>query len=257
MFLAAFAVLAPSFAGFDHSHARWSEILAANVRGENVDYKAIQSNRAALDSYLASLESVMPEEFASWSRSQQLAFWIDAYNAFAVKRVVDAYPIASIQDLGDGKGKVWDQEFIPLGKLFPDAGGNDLSLNDIENRILRPRFKDARVFAAIHRASRSSPPLLAKAYVGERLDEQLDSQVASWLADPSRNRFDAQASKVAVSRIFDWFKDDFARDAGSVQAWLAAHAPAKERDWLSSAKEVAIEFQPYSWKLDDDPLRKP
>jgi len=257
MFLAALAVLAVSHAGFDQSHARWTEVLAANVHGESVDYKAIQSDRTAFDAYLASLESVMPEEFASWSRAQQFAFWIDAYNAFTVKRVVDAYPIASIQDLDDGTTKVWDQAVVPLGKLFPDAGGDDLSLNDIQNRILRPKFKDARVHAAIHRASRSSPPLLAKAYVADRLDEQLDAQVASWLANPSLNGFDAKADKVVVSKVFDWFQDDFVRDAGSVRAWIAARAPEKERDWLASAKDVAIEFQAYSWKLDDHPLRKP
>ena len=253
MTLVPLALLVGLHAGFDQSHARWTDVLAANVHGESVDYKAIKEDRAGLDAYLASLESVMPEEFASWSRAQQFAFWIDAYNAFAVKRVVDAYPIASIQDLDDGTTKVWDQAVVPLGKLFPDAGGNDLSLNDIQNRILRPKFKDARVLAALHRASRSSPPLLAKAYVAERLDEQLDAQVASWLDDSARNRFDAKANKVVVSKVFDWFHDDFVRDAGSVRAWLAAHAPVQEREWLGSAKDVAVEFQPYSWKLDDTP----
>jgi hypothetical protein len=257
MFLVAFALITATSTSFDQSHARWTEVLTAHVHGDGVDYKAIQSDRAGLDAYLGSLESVMPEEFASWSRAQQYAFWIDAYNAFVVKRVVDAYPIDSIQDLGDGKAKVWEQALVPLGKLFPDAGGNDLSLDDIQNKILRPKFKDARVHAAIHRASKSSPPLLAKAYVADRLDDQLDEQVARWLDDPSRNRFDAKSNKVAVSKTFDWFQDDFTRDAGSVRAWLASHASEKERDWLASAKDLAIEFQPYSWKLDDYPLRKP
>lgn len=242
---------------FDQTHARWTEVLTAHVRGEAVDYKALKQDRAGLDAYIGSLETVQPEEFAAWSRARRFAFWIDAYNAYTVKRVVDAYPIESIQDLGDAKGKVWDQEFIPLGKLFPDAGGKDLSLNDIENRILRPTFKDARVHAAINCASRGCPPILAKAFVAEHLDEQLDEQVRRWLADPARNRFDAKANKVVVSKIFDWFKDDFVRDAGSVQAWLASHAPEKEREWIGSAKDLAIEFRDYSWKLNDYPLRKP
>jgi hypothetical protein len=242
---------------FDHTHARWTDVLAAHVHGEGVDYKALKEDRAGLDAYLGSLESVMPEEFASWSRAQKFAFWIDAYNAYTVKRVVDAYPIESIQDLGDGKEKVWDQAFIPLGRLFPDAGEAKLSLNDVENKILRPKFKDARVHAAINCASRGCPPILAKAFVASRLDEELDEQVARWLADPSRNRFDEKAGKVVVSRVFDWFKDDFARDAGSVRAWLAARAPEPARTWLASAKDVAIEFQDYSWKLNDYSLRKP
>lgn len=257
MLLVALALLAAPRAGFDQSHARWADVLAAHVHGEDVDYKTIKEDRAGLDAYLASLETVMPEEFASWSRAQQFAFWIDAYNAFTVKRVVDAYPIASVQDIGDGAKKVWDEEFIPLGKLFPEAAGKDLSLNDLENKILRPKFKDARVHAAIHNASRSSPPLLARAFVAEKLEEQLEEQVARWLDDPSRNRFDAKSNKVVVSKIFDWFRDDFVRDAGSVQAWLEVHAPEKERAWLASAKDVAIELQDWSWKLDDYALRKP
>ncbi len=257
MHLASLFLVVAIPAGFDQSHARWTEVLAANVHGEAVDYKTIKEDRAGLDAYLASLETVMPEEFASWSRSQQLAFWIDAYNAFAMKRVVDAYPIASIQDLGDGTTKVWDQPFIPLGKLFPDAGGDDLTLNDLENKVLRPKFKDARVHAAIHPASRGAPPLLARAFVADKLETQLDEQVARWLGDPARNRFDAQAKKVVVSKIFDLCQDDFVREAGSVRAWLEAHGPEKDRAWLAAAKDVAIEFQDYSWKLDDYPLRKP
>ena len=243
--------------GFDHAHARWTEVLSAHVHGEGFDYKSLKEDRSGLDAYLGSLESVQPEEFAAWSRAQKYAFWIDAYNAYTVKRVVDAYPIASIQDLGDANGKVWDQEFIPLGKLFAEAAERKLSLNDIENKILRPTFKDARVHAAINCASRGCPPLLGRAFVAERLDDQLDEQVERWLGDPSRNRFDSKQKKVVVSKIFEWFKDDFARDAGSVQAWLAQHAPEKERVWLGSAEDLKIEFQDYSWKLNDYPARKP
>jgi hypothetical protein len=252
----ALAVVAPRLE-FDHAHARWTEVLAAHVHGEAVDYKSLKEERGALDAYLGSLESVQPEEFASWSRAQRFAFWIDAYNAYTMKRVVDAYPMASIQDLDDEKGKVWDQEFIPLGKLFPEAGEKKLSLNDVENKILRPKFKDARVHAAINCASRGCPPLSAKAFVAEKLDDQLDEQVARWLADPARNRFDEKTGKVVVSKIFDWFKDDFVRDAGSVQAWLAARAPEADRSWLASTKDLELEFQDYSWKLNDYPLRKP
>jgi hypothetical protein len=244
-------------ADFDQTHARWSEVLAAHVRGEAVDYKGLKQDRAGLDAYLGSLEAVQPEEFAAWSRAQRFAFWIDAFNAYTVKRVVDAYPIASIRELDDAEGEVFEQEFIPLGKLFPEAGDRKLSLNDVLNRILRPKFKDARVHAAIHRAARGSPPLFDKAFVADRLEDQLDAQVARWLGDPGRNRFDAKSCKIVLSKVFDAYEGDFTRDAGSVRAWLAEHAPEKERPWLASAKDLAIEFQEFSWKLDDYPLRNP
>lgn len=248
--LSLFAVLAlvPSF---DQTHQLWTDVLSACVRGDAFDYKKLKADRSKLDAYLGSLETVMPEEFAGWKREQQFAFWIDAYNAYTVKRVVDAYPIESIQDLGDGKQSVWDQEFIPLGRLFAEAGDRKLALNDLENRILRPRFKDARVHAAVNCASRSCPPLLGEAFVAEKLDRQLDAQVERWLGDPGRNRFDRKASTASVSKIFDWYKDDFVRESDSVRRWLEKHAPEKEREWLSSAKELKIEFLDYSWKLND------
>jgi hypothetical protein len=236
---------------FDQTHKLWSEVLSAHVRGGGFDYKKLKDDRAKLDAYLGSLETVMPEEFAGWKRAQQFAYWIDAYNAYVVRRVVDAYPIASIEELGEGKTAVWDQEFIPLSRLFPEAGDRKLTLNDVENRILRPKFKDARVHVALSCASRGCPPILAEAFVAERLEKQLDAQVARWLADPERNRFDKKSGKIVVSKIFDWFQEDFARDAGSVQAWIAARAPESERAWLSSAEGLKIEFLDYSWKLNE------
>jgi hypothetical protein len=244
------AVLALA-SSFDQTHKPWSDILSACFRSDGFDYKRLKEDRSKLDAYLGSLEAVMPEEFAGWKREQQFAFWIDAFNAYTVKRVVDAYPIASIQDLGDKKQSVWDQEFVPLGKLFPEAGDRKLSLDEIENKILRPKFKDARVHAAIHRASRGSPPLLGEAFTAEKLDRQLDAQVERWLGDPERNRFDHKSSSASLSKIFDWYKEDFVREADSVRRWLEKHAPAAEREWLSSAKELKIEFLDYSWKLDD------
>jgi hypothetical protein len=249
--LVGLALAAPRSGEFDQRHERWSEVLSACVRGDGFDYKKLKNDRAKLEAYLGSLEAVMPEEFAGWKREQQFAFWIDAYNAYTVKRVVDAYPIASIKDLGDDKQSVWDQEFIPLGRLFPEAGDRKLTLNDLENRILRPKFKDARVHAAINCASRSCPPLLGEAFVAEKLDRQLDAQVERWLGDPERNRFDRKSGTVLVSKVFDWFKDDFVREADSVRRWIEVHAPGAERDWLSNAKELKIEFLDYSWKLNE------
>ncbi len=242
------APLALALLAFDHAHALWTEVLGAHVRGDGVDYKSLKDDRSKLDRYLASLEAVMPEEFAAWKREQQYAFWIDAYNAYAVKRVVDAYPIASFRDVAKD---AFDEEFIPLGRLFPEAADRKLSLNDVANRILRPKFKDARVHAALHAPARGAPRLAARAFVAERLDDQLDAQVGRWLEDPARNRFDAKSQTLSLSKVFEWNKGDFVRDAGSVQAWIAARAPESERKWLASAQEPKLEYLEYSWKLDE------
>lgn len=235
----------------DQAHSLWTEVLEAHVRGDRFDYKKSKADRTKLDAYLKSLESVTPEEFEAFSRTEQFAFWINAYNAYTVQRVVDAYPIVSIKDLGDEKVSVWEQEFIPLSRLYPDAKGEKLTLNDIEHKLLRPKFKDARVHAAVNCASQGCPPLAKEAFTAKELDAQLDRQVAKWLAETAHNRFDKATGKVEVSMIFDWFKEDFVRDAGSVQAWIAKYAPDADRGWLAEAKSLKIEFLDYSWNLND------
>ncbi|MBL8857547.1 MAG: DUF547 domain-containing protein [Planctomycetes bacterium] len=235
--------------GFDHTHKAWSTVLAAHVHDDAFDYKGLKKDRAGLDAYIATLAAVTAEDFGRWNKSRRYAYWINAYNAYTIQRVVDGYPVASIKDLGDEKLSVWDREFIPLGALAPDLKKSMLTLNDIENKILRPVFKDARVHAAINCASVGCPPIRAEAYVGDTLDKQLDASVKAWLTDSRRNRFDADKKLIEVSQVFDWFKDDFIRDAGSVTAWLAKHAP--DQKWLADAKRVELKFLDYSWKLND------
>jgi hypothetical protein len=237
---------------FDHTHALWTEVLKAHVRGEEVRYKQLKADPAPLQHYLATLELVQPEEFAAWTRAQRYAFWINAYNAYTVRRVIEAYPIESVMDLGkDGKIGFWELEYVPLGKLFPEAADRKLTLDEIENKILRPAFKDARVHAAINCAARSCPPLMAEAFVAERLEDQLDARVEKWLADPTRNRFEAEKNRLHLSRLFEWYRDDFVRDAGSIQAWVGSRAPAASREWITSTPDATIAYLDYSWKLND------
>jgi hypothetical protein len=240
--------------GFDHSHAALTELLRAHVAGDRVDYKALLEQRAALKAYLKRLEAVSPEELTGFSRDQQHAYWINAYNAYTLAKVLSRYPIESIKDLGSLVTSVWDQRWIPLEAHHPKGArgkGEKLSLNDIEHEILRPRYKDARVHAAINCASQGCPPLADEAYVAERLDEQLTRAARAWLADPARNRYDRAKGTLHLSKVFDWFKEDFVRDAGSVQAWVARYAPAAEAEWIAKAEKPKIEHLDYSWKLND------
>jgi hypothetical protein len=239
-------------AGFDHAHKAWTVLLGEHVKDDAFDYKKLKTDTAKLEAYLRTLEAVEAEEFASWDSKQQFAFWINAYNAYTVKLVVDAYPIASIKDLGDEKLAVWDREFIPLGALAPTLKREKLSLNDVENKILRPVFKDARVHAAINCASESCPPLQNEAFRAEKLEEQLTAQTKRWLLDTTRNRFDKAAGKLELSQVFDWFKADFEREAGSAQAWIAKFLPT-QAFWLDTKKKYDVRFLDYSWKLNQAP----
>src|SRR5262249_49890998 len=106
---------------FDQTHALWTRVLAARVHGDRVDYAAMQKERGERDAYVRSLEAVRKPDYERWTRAQQLAFWIDAYNAYTLRLIVDHYPVASIRDLGGTLSSPWKQPLIPLRPFQPDG----------------------------------------------------------------------------------------------------------------------------------------
>jgi hypothetical protein len=235
---------------FDHTHAVWTEVLREHVRGDRFDYLALARERDSLDAYLGELRRVTPAQLAGWTREQRYAFWINTYNANVVDLVTRNWPLKSIKDLGGLFSPVWKKRYIELPALDPKRENRLLSLDDIEHQILRPRFQDARVHATVNCASIGCPPLRAEAFVAERLEEQLDDQVRKWLADPARNRYERDRSTVRVSKIFDWFEEDFERDAGSVNAWILRYAPADQVAWTKGAKKLKRKYLGYDWKVN-------
>jgi len=235
---------------FDVIHEPWNAILARRVSGGDFEYAGLLKERAPLDAYIKSLEGVQLDAFAKLSRAEQFAFWVNAYNAYTVKRVLDDYPVKSIRDLGDEKLSVWDRDLVPLGALSPTLDKPKLTLNDIENKILRPTFQDARLHAAINCASKGCPPLRAEAFTGAKLDTQLDEQVKAWLADPSRNRFDAKKKRAEISKVFEWFAEDFQKEAGSAAVWIARFRPS-DKAWLIAREKPTISFLEYDWALNE------
>ena len=238
-------------AKFDHEHTQWTAILKKHVDGDRFDYAAIQKDPSALDAYIATLNAVTSQQLQSWTEDQRMAFWINVYNANTVKLVSGKYPLKSIRDLGTVLNKVWNKRFIDMPALNPSGKNKKLSLDDVEHKILRPRFEDARVHAAVNCASESCPPLRAEAFVAKRLDAQLDEQVRLWLADETRNQFDLAGGKMRVSEIFKWFKEDFVRDGQSVAGWIAEYAPDKVAEALKSGTKLKLGYLDYSWKLND------
>ncbi len=233
---------------FDQTHAVWTEVLAAHVSGGAFDYATLKKEPARLDAYLATLHAVTPDALASWTKSQRYAFWINAYNAHTIRKVLDNYPLKSIRDLDGlfGLSSVFDDAFIAMPALHPKGKNEKLSLNDIEHGILRADFQDARVHAAVNCASISCPNLRAEAFVAAKLDAQLDEQMRLFIADPTKNRFNEKKSR--VSEIFKWFKDDFERDAKSVREYVARYASNANAQLVRDAK---LEYLSYDWKLND------
>ena len=230
---------------FDHRHSRWTNVLQVFVRDGSVDYAALkQRGQDELDAYLASLESVCHSQYDRWTREQKLAFWINAYNAFTVRLVLDHYPLKSIRSIGLLPMAAFRERFIPLESLR----GSKLSLDDIEHRILRREFDDPRIHFAIVCASRSCPPLRSEAYRGAEIDQQLEEAARSFIRDRAM-RFDAGTRTLYLSSIFKWFREDFEKSAGSLSEFVARYADPGTASAIR-AGSVKIEFLDYDWSLN-------
>lgn len=222
------------------SHQLWDQLVKSHVKANGlVDYKGFIREKPKLESYLRLLEVQVPDR-KTWTKSQQLAYWINAYNAFTVKLIVDNYPTKSIRDLGPAikiplVKDVWHLKFFKLG-------GVEMSLDELEHGILRKEFDEPRIHFAINCASISCPALLNEAFVAERLEAQLTKVAVSFINDPSRNKLSTQA--VQLSSIFSWFKGDFTKK-GTLIDFLNLYAKVK----ISPSARVT--FLDYNWKLNE------
>jgi len=257
----------PAFA-FDHAHRDWSALLAKHVRlidegrGSQLEYAGMAADRGALKVYLATLSAVAEADYRQWPKAQRLAFLINAYNAWTVELILGKYPdLKSIKDLGGIFQSPWKRKFIPLF-------GREISLDDIEHGMIRAQgdfreFDDPRIHAVVNCASIGCPMLRAEAFTGERLDAQLEDAMRRFLADRSRNRFDAASGRLQVSKIFDWYGKDFERGhqgftslAATFARYAAQLADTPEAHERVRRGDYRIEFLDYDWRLNDAPARK-
>lgn len=228
----------------DQTHAAWTAILRRRVDHGRVDYAGIlREDRAALDGYLAALSAACGEGYERWTPAERIAFWLNAYNAFTVRLVLDHYPIASIRKIGWLPGAAFRRAFIPM----PGLKGGTISLDDVEHGTLRAAFHEPRVHFALVCAARSCPALRGEAYRGADLDRQLDDQGRGFLADATRNRIDPATTTLRLSSIFKWFRGDFEDAAGSLPAFVARFAP----DGGAITPDWQVEFLDYDWRLND------
>ncbi len=215
-----------------HEYTELTNFLKAHVSSTGkVNYASIKKDQARLNKIVTSLEKNHPS--SSWSRNQKLAYWINVYNVYTIKLVVDNYPINSIKAVAGGKP--WDKKFIKLG-------GKTYSLNNVENDIIRKQFNEPRIHFALNCASKSCPILYNKAFRASALSYQLTQQTKKFLSDKSKNDF-SNAKSVKISKIFEWYKVDFTKGGKSVVDFINKYRSEK----LSSPK---IGYLPYSWDLN-------
>ena len=206
----------------------YNAFLQKNVSASGtVNYKNIKKNKADLDKIVAVFADKIPDK--TWGKNDALAYWLNAYNLFTIKLIVDNYPVKKITDL-DG-GKPWDVKRIELA-------GQKYSLNQIENEIIRPTFKDGRIHFAVNCAAKSCPPLLNKAFTPSTVQTTLEQRTKTFVISKANI---LAANDAKISKIFDWYKTDF----GDINAFLNKYAS------LKIAKDAKITFVDYDWNLNE------
>lgn len=249
-----------AFSQGDSSHKPWDDLLKRHVRyvqngnASRVDYAGFLKDRAALKAVLDDYQRVARADFDSWTKPRQQAFLINAYNAFTVEKILTRYPdLESIRDFGTVFGNPWKDRFFTLF-------GQPSYLDQVEHEILRKEgvYDDPRVHVAVVCASIGCPMLRNEAFTAERLESQLEDAMRRFMSDRTRNRYNAPARRLELSKIFDWYGKDFEKGHkgyGSVKATAAryadllADAPADREVVRSQSAEVT--FLDYDWMLND------
>jgi hypothetical protein len=247
--------------GADPLHVPLDQLLDVNVRDGLVYYRALKSDRSRLDRYTASL-NVPAQAYSGWTRDQQVAFWLNAYNAFVLETVIDNYPI---------RGRTTSFPATSI-KQIPGAfeqtkhraAGRSVTLDEIEKNIL-PEFKDARLYLALGRGAIGSGRLRSEAYTAERLKQQLDSVQSEFVSEEQMIQIDRAANLLSVTPIFSWRETEFVAgyDPGAtgtfaqrspveraIVAFVLPHLLRLEKE-LVQKNEFKVEFRQFDWRLND------
>ena len=218
-------------------NALFASLLSRHVKNGVVDYKGFQDDEAVLDQYLDVLAAVDTQRL---TKDERFAFYVNAYNAWTIKLILSRYPdLGSIKDLGTFFSSPWKKKIARID-------GGLLTLDQIEHDMLRKRFKDPRVHFAVNCASKSCPPLQETPFTGQRLNEQLDRAAAAFINAPGFNRLDGET--LWVSKIFDWFAEDF---NGDVVGYFINYAEGPLRHQLEKNNgRVTVRYLDYDWSLN-------
>jgi hypothetical protein len=243
-------------------HAGFTDVLGAYVRDGLVDYATLQANREGLDAYLVELAATDADALGAAPRDAQLAFWINAYNACALRLVIDHYPIRkagfpaslvrSLQGVPDNSirqiSDTWSRRFCAVT-------GVARALDEIEHEIIRP-MGEPRIHFAVNCASRSCPVLAPQAYTAQGLDEQLDAAVRRFVASERNYRLYREDDPTLwLNKVLDWYRDDFGGREGVVTL-LLRYLPPDDTQYIRE-RSPRVEFLEYDWTLNDTAVFEP
>ena len=231
-------------------HSIFTKILNDYVVNGFVKYKDMNDDKR-LDEYLNYLKQINPDNITD--NNDKLAFWMNVYNAFTLKLIVDNYPVESINDLHTGGliigqilGKtVWHKEWININ-------GKTLSLNNIEHDIIRKEFIEPRIHFALVCAALSCPPLRNEAYEGYKLEQQLENQATVFINNSTNNIFELKNKTAKLSKIFDWYESDFGDNDEAVLKYVLKYLPKETaKDINDYITQWDIEYLTYNWDLNE------
>jgi len=245
------------------SHADFDATLKRFVDERGlVDYAALRVYRDKIETYYKQLSYYSPDSHPQLfpTEADKLAYWINAYNASAIKIVLGYYPIRSVTEIST---------LVPTNFLSPSSsflvghrillGGDTFSLSSLENQRIRSEFEDPRVHFVVNGAARGYPKLGAEALTGERLEEQLEEATRQFFADDRNVRVDHATETVYLSSILNWYKGDFLdwmersdpESEASLLAYAELYAPVEKSSDLAMAQEYHVEFIAHDWRLND------
>ena len=229
-----------SVAGADSLHSSWTDLLTRHVKQGVVDYQGFKQDESQLDAYLALLADTDPGQL---SDPDQLAYWINGYNGYTVKLILDNFkngtPPSSIRRIGGLFSNPWKISFAVMG-------GKTYSLDNIEHDIIRVQFDEPRIHFAVNCASKSCPILISEAYEGATLDAQLEQSTREFLENPEHNYL--KGDTLYVSSIFKWYKEDFNDDPFTF--FLAHSSGTLQQQLISKKDKIRIKYVDYDWSLN-------
>lgn len=237
--------------------------LYVNEQGM-VDYGELKKNHSGLVSFLSKIAQLDGSKLEKWSDNDKIAFWLNAYNAFTLRTIVDHYPIRarSLTSLIFPENSIQQIPGVWAGNKF-DVIGQQMTLDRIEHKILRVQFNEPRIHMALVCASIGCPMLRNEPYTGDKLGSQLDDQTRKFLSNPQKFKIDKAGNTVYLSSIFNWFDEDFlvkyspkdeipgrSRKDSAVLGFIASYVDKNDRGYVHSGK-YKIKFLKYDWSLNE------
>ena len=198
-----------------------------------VDYKGMKRKIDTLDKYLIQLRNIAPA--SDWSKNERKAYYINAYNAYTLKFVLVKYPVNSVKDISFSGKDIWHTRLVKLGS-------KTYTLQQVEDDLLRS-MGDPRIHFAINCASYSCPRLWNHAYTEDNVSSRMTRLTKQYINNEKHNIITPK--KIKISKLFDWYKEDFVKDGQTLIDFLNKYSEVKIQP------DAKIEYLPYNWSLNE------